>query len=292
MNRVKKRNAGVYTLTASVLDEAGQVQAVTGTLSVKIYDGDGALVLEGTPEQAEGTLTFNVAADELATLDEYRVVWTGTVNGVDQQWDTDFELVGGYLCEIADLRAARAEFENLTKYSNAKLRAARTSAEQLFERECHVAFVPRGGRHTFVSAAPRVVDNVTGSRSRLMLPTVALRKLYDVTIDGVALTADELAAVTVYPWGAIDRVKPWPAGSTIAVHYEHGYDAPEGHVTDAIIELAADGLIPSSLPARATGQSTDVGFLRFTVAGRDGATGIPRVDAAIERERRPNLVVG
>jgi len=73
--------------------------------------------------------------------------------------------------------------------------------------------------------------------------------------------------------------------------YNHGADVLPADVSQATTLLAASYLMPTNIPSRATGQSTDAGFLRFTIAGVDGATGIPEVDAVIQRRKRERFGV-
>lgn len=279
MNRMKKRGAGRYTITVGAVDEAGNPAPITEPVTVKILDGAGATVVEDVPLIVEGELAYDLDAALVPELDTYTAVWTGTADAAEQEWRTEFELVGGYLFEISDMRASRAELENTTKFPTAKLRDARVTAEQRFELGCHVAFVPRGAR---------VELRGDGTRT-LLVPIVELRRVYAVTVDGVAIDVDDLV---VEPWGALVRSSAWPKGSRIAVHLEHGYSAPEGPVSEAVLELARDYVMPSNLPARATGISSDVGFMRFTLAGKDGTTGIPNVDAAIAAYGRSIPAVG
>jgi hypothetical protein len=77
----------------------------------------------------------------------------------------------------------------------------------------------------------------------------------------------------------------------VPVTYQHGSRVVTEDVSAAVARLAAYYLTPSNTPERATGQSTDAGFLRFTIAGVDGETGIPEVDAVIKRRRRTRMVV-
>lgn len=76
-----------------------------------------------------------------------------------------------------------------------------------------------------------------------------------------------------------------------AVSYIHGRGPVPADVSAACARLAASYLVPSAIPDRATGESTDAGFLRFTLAGVDGETGIPEVDAVILRHKRTRAVV-
>lgn len=65
------------------------------------------------------------------------------------------------------------------------------------------------------------------------------------------------------------------------VEYTYGAESVPAEVSRAVLELAAYTLRPSNRPIGATGESTDAGYIHFTTAGRDGATAIPEVNAAI-----------
>lgn len=65
------------------------------------------------------------------------------------------------------------------------------------------------------------------------------------------------------------------------IEYEYGLESVNAQVSRACLELAAYMLRPSNRPVGATGESTDAGYIHFTTAGKDGATDIPEVNAAI-----------
>lgn len=67
------------------------------------------------------------------------------------------------------------------------------------------------------------------------------------------------------------------------IEYIYGTDELPAEVTRAVLELAAWTLRPKNMPVNATGESSDAGYIHFTTAGRDGATSIPEVNAAIEQ---------
>ncbi len=74
-----------------------------------------------------------------------------------------------------------------------------------------------------------------------------------------------------------------PASAPRDVEYIYGMDDVPAEVSRAVLDLAAYTLRPTNRPVGATGESTDVGYIHFTTAGRDGATAIPEVNAAIEQ---------
>ena len=79
----------------------------------------------------------------------------------------------------------------------------------------------------------------------------------------------------------MERRSGWPAGSQIEVTYAHGYAEPVELARQAVMMLAGEKAKPSTLPARATSLSTDVGSFRISQADKTGKTGIPEVDAII-----------
>jgi len=177
----------------------------------------------------------------------------------------------------AELRAEHPDIANKAKYTDAKLEAARAFAEQWFEAAAHVAFVPR-----------TVTETLDGSGSRRLFLShwVEVGRPTEVKVDGVAFSAAALAALHVSRSGVLERDTIWPACSSVEVTYPHGYASlaasPFGDlVKGAVMTLAAEHAKPSTIPARATSISTDLGNYRISQADATGKTGIPDVDAII-----------
>lgn len=173
---------------------------------------------------------------------------------------------------VDELRAAYPDLANANKFTVAKLELARSFAEQWFEAAAHVAFVPRDVTETLTGA---------GGRNLFLSRWAAVRAVTAASIDGVDLTADELAELVTRPHGVVERARRWPWGSTIVVSYQHGYDEPVELAKTAVMMLAAEHAKPSTIPARATSVSTDLGSYRISQADATGKTGIPDVDAII-----------
>ena len=173
---------------------------------------------------------------------------------------------------IEELRAAYPELSNEAKFTAAKLELARSFAEQWFEAAAHVAYVPREVTELLTG---------TGSRNLFLSRWAAVRPVTAVSIDNYALPAGELAELVTRQYGVVERARRWPAGSTIEVTYPHGYAAPVELAKTAVMMLAVEHAKPSTIPARATSISTDVGAYRISQADATGKTGIPDVDAVI-----------
>ena len=71
----------------------------------------------------------------------------------------------------------------------------------------------------------------------------------------------------------------------------YGLETCPDEVRLACIAYALYRLRPDSRPSNAVGQSTDYGFVRFSLAGRDGATGLVEVDAVIKAWSRTGVTV-
>lgn len=173
---------------------------------------------------------------------------------------------------VEEMRSEFPDFVSVTKFPDAKLESARAFAEQWFETAAKVAYVPR-----------EVTETLSGAgRPVLFLPHyVRVKPPSAVKVDGVALTVGELAALKSTSYGALFHPAAWPAGAEIEVTYTHGYDEPVELARQAVMMLAAEHAKPSTIPARATSLSTDVGNYRISQADKTGKTGIPNVDAII-----------
>lgn len=275
MNRIRQRRAGEYPLTATAYDKDGQPAVISGTPTVTIRDGAGAELVSDTAEIVEGKLTYDLPVADLPALDTYSAIWTGEVDGAQEEYLTEFELVGGYLFEIHEWREFDPQsYGSAEKFPAAKLSGARLEAEQRMEhpKAAGVAFVPRGARE-------RLFGDGTPT---LPLTWPALRRVVSVSIDGEPIALEDL----ILRDRCVEYRRGWPRGAVVEIHYEHGYDRPSGPVRKAAMLLAGEYLEAGALSSRAVSESTDVGFFRLSIASPGGRTGIPEVDAVIADERR------
>jgi hypothetical protein len=199
------------------------------------------------------------------------------------------EIAGGYLFEIADLRASDRAFTDADKYPSAMVREIRAWVEDVIEgpRAANIAFVPRGNRVT--------VDG-TG-RNAIMLPDLEIRSVYAVTVGSTAWTSEQIATITIDDgvlWlNATSPIPQWTEGrQNVTIHYTHGESIPPGSITRAALMLAREYLLKTDIPGRATAQTIGDQMFRLTIAGRDGVTGLPEVDAAIQQFGRKSYAIG
>lgn len=133
---------------------------------------------------------------------------------------------------------------------------ARQAATEVFEQNAKRSFVARRGS---------TVDYGHGE----LVPLA--HDLRTIETDGYAIASGSTARRT--------RCMDFP--QTVEFTYGAGYVPAE--VSNAVLTLAAYILRPSNRPIGATGESSDAGYIHFTTAGRDGATAIPEVNAAIQQ---------
>lgn len=271
MDRLTRNAGGVVTLLT--YDSAGTPLDLAEVPAVVIADGAGTEVATGAATRtAEGTYTFTVTPAQTATCDVYEVTWT---SGGDQR-TTRYEVTGGPLCSIADIRGSDRA---LAQAAATTLIDARDRATERFERAARTAYSMRGRRET-----------LTGTGNGRLIPSrLDIRNVVSVEVDGEAWTGVTIATGDVLkaPDGLI-----WPKGSTVELHYEYGLDDVPEPVRGAIVALAKTYAVPSGLPERATALATDAGSFRMTIAGRDGFTGLPEVDEVIREFGKPAPAVG
>jgi hypothetical protein len=259
-----------------LVDADGNATGVTA----EIFDSSGTR----TPDSALASTKISTGLYEVALtpamtsiLDTYSVTWSFTKTSVVNKFYSQFQTVGGFLFSVGELRAFDAALD-ATTYPIDVVEKARAAAEERLEQLCSVAFVPRGRRYITDGDGDTV----------LRVPDVELRSVVSASIsDGTtttALTADELADLKIDPAGIVTRwsLGSWDSGvRNVTVLYEYGYSQPPEPVKRAAMALARNNLVGLSLFDRARSEAVEGGILSFTLAGRDGPTGIPEVDAVI-----------
>ncbi|MFA7265131.1 MAG: hypothetical protein WC054_02365 [Candidatus Nanopelagicales bacterium] len=255
----------------TVDDDAVTVRVIAGIELGYLHEGVAAA------RSADGKWRVTLPAPD--QLGPWIVEWSCEIDGIDRVDTTTAEVVGGHLFDVNELREFDEEFEDAVKVPAEKIREARTISEDRIETVAGVAFVPRRREDTLIS----------DGRPLLLLPKLAVREVEVVSVNGEVVDDGwELDTKR----DALTRAGGWNAGDEVNVWYSHGLDQPPGPVRRAAMMLATEVLVPSSLPARATTQSTEVGTFRLSIAGRDGKTGIPEVDAVCAAYGRQRPAVG
>lgn len=272
-SRMARQTTAPYVLRVECMDDGGTPVTPTA-VSVTVYDGADVAVASGlVTTLSQGWATCQVPAASMATLDMYRVEWASDAG----EWSDTVEVCGGRYFTIAELRASDPAFADADRFPSAFLERVRCAVEDTIEAAdaAGVAFVRRGARVVF----PR--PDVPGTI--LLAPHVEVAAVYAVAVDGVVWSPEMVGAVRVDDAALIRDAGWWGAASEIAVHYEHGRRYPPEPVRVAALRLAREFAVESGIPGRATATSIGDQMFRLTIAGRDGATGIPEVDATVAR---------
>lgn len=179
----------------------------------------------------------------------------------------------------AELRAL-PDLEDETKYPDATLEDAHDWIVGIVERECDTSFI--------VSTVTD--ERVTGSDlGYLRLANAYALEVTDVTVDGIAYDAGQIAALVVddgYLWAETGATWPSTALRNVTVSYTHGYAAePPADLKHAMLRGARNWVLTTSAwsgkDSRATSISNEWGNIQITVASENHPTGLPDVDATI-----------
>ena len=228
-----------------------------------------SLELDVSAELGEVRLLPKDGAETVLPLDGNAFDWPilAAPNAVTVEWrmsgseDAAFrntvEVVSRHYFTLEQLKNYGDGRDDFGSLPDETLWAARQAATDVFEEASRRSFVERYGR-----------TKDFGRGERLYLKHWDVR---EVSTPGYAQWSD--SQLTRGP-----GCGPFPKW----VEYTYGAEEMPAEVSRAVLELAAYTLRPSNRPIGATGESTDAGYIHFTTAGRDGATAIPEVNAAIE----------
>lgn len=226
--------------------------------TLAIYDGAGSAFREGVAaEVGGGSASCEIDLRDMP-LDTYLCRWSfgaGTV----------LTLCEAPYFTVDEFRAFDDGSKLSSEVTDGRIADIRSHVEGTFERAGGVAFVPRGARDAIVAS---------GTKTAYRLSNPMPRRILSCTADG-----SDISGSVRIRGDFLVLARPVGHGRCIDVHYEHGYAAPPDALRHNAM-LFADALVGSpSVNPRATGQEMDYGYVKFSVAGKDGATGIPEVDA-------------
>jgi hypothetical protein len=274
VDRVKRdRTAQLDLLT---YDSAQALVDVDGSNAptIAVTDSVGTTVAGFTPSRTTtGTYKATFPAN-FDVLDTYEVLWTWP-NGQSER--TEFELVGGFLFSIADLRAFFVDFQNVTNYPLETMKQTRSMVEDVFEGELATnrAFRPRGRR---------LVRDGSG-REVLVTPDFDITSVISVAAvssDGSAYTVN-LSDVKIESHGVLTlRVGTWPQGvRNVTVLYEYGLRSVPAIIRTQALKYAKALLLEkqrqSNLDGASSWSTADLRIERATTT----PTGLPEVDAVL-----------
>ncbi len=269
------------TIRWASVDQDGSPADPGGAVTVDITNSAGTAVATGLSTTG-GTPTFEytaalTAAQVGAQPEQLTATWK---TGSTVLATTVVDIAGGVYFTVAEARAHDPNLVDAAKYPSARISATRRVVERECELICGVAFVPRW----------RVVT-VDGAGDRdLSLPVAMVRAVRSAMVDGTALSAGELADLTVdgaarAVWQPDGHV--WPHGRrNVVLGVEHGHTSPPPDLVEATLWRLYD-LLQTPLRVRDLDRA-----MRMTVAtgqvydlSKPSAltTGLPAVDAVYAR---------
>lgn len=257
--------------------------APDGDVTVTITDANGDAVDSGTATvDSEDAARFTFQLDPQPDVQSFDVVWAGSWGGDAQQITARVEIVGGVLFTVGQARAFDdAALASTTTYPDAAILDARAGIAEFFQEVCGVSFIPRYSR-----------DILDGGGYSLWLNRPHVNRILAVTLDGTALTADEIADLDVYEHGQVYRDARWTADRrNVIVEYEHGYEAVPWDIHRAALTYLRYILVTSDVSDRTITWSNELGTFRQAQPGREYPTGLPAVDAALHRHSGRVVVV-
>lgn len=256
-----------------------------GTVTVGVTRADGTVLL------AAGTATTTVSGEtglrrraltaaQTADLDQLTATWTDA--GDASTHTTTIDIVGGHLFTITEARESDPEIAD--NFETAEIIEARADVTEEVEWICDRAFTPRFARATVDGRGDRELWLPSGDGGR----SNDLRTIEAVSIDGTALTAGELAELTL----ADDKIvyaaegDSWDFGArNIVVSWTYGLDRPYRHLKRALLHRLRHRLHEnrSGIPSRATNFSSVEGGTFALDTADIYKTGVPDVDAVYAR---------
>jgi hypothetical protein len=248
------------------------------SVSYAVTDADGTEVDTGSATPDGDAFTATVDAQDEGV---YTVTWSAT-NYTDV---TTFEVVGGFIFDLPELRALDPDL-TIAKFPTARAKQIRERVEAEFERIVGRSFTPR----------TKTIETTYDGTGSVWLQVFDVRSVVSVKVDGDAAT--DLTEFPLDASGFLTVPETFTSASgsgsvaddaALSVRVAYGFPAVPDDVKGAAL-LRARGLLASdvsAIPDRATSFVADNGgqFVLATAGLRGWETGVPEVDAVIKRYR-------
>lgn len=258
----------------------------TTPVAVAVTDANGTSVVTGPGTTAgadSGRYTFPLAGQPQTML--LTVAWSATIAEAAVVETDTVEIVGDHFFTLAEGRGSDSSLSDTGKYPTSRLITARLETEEECEEICDRAFVPRYRR--------LVVDG-TGTSELVLSGVNDIRAVRAVSMasqvgeDFVALTADELAKLTVTPDRTLVRTdgRSWTEErANVVVELEYGLTAPPADLKRATLTRFKSrlNLDKTNVPARALSYTTGDGTTYRMSVPDAYRIGLPDVDAVYAR---------
>lgn len=217
-----------------------------------------------------GLYSYTLTSALVQAVDELRLTFTGTVDGVVYTRKEWVEIAGAHYFTNTEARAiGRLD----ATFSDKEIEEGRAAVEDQIEANCDTSFVAR------------YVEQTTSGRGEFIrLSEHYVLNLISVTEDGDDVTSGvELDGR--YVWRGNTNAE-WASGHrNVVLKYEAGYDeSPPADLRRKAIQALRSNLLMErrqGLPQQAVTIANEAGTLRLAVAGLKQPFGIPEVDAVV-----------
>lgn len=266
----------VATLRTSFIVDGSATEA-DAAVSVTIKSQDGTVVDSGNAafDAASTSYSYVVGTPTTDTLGYLLVEWSGSFSGAAATVRDDYEVVGGRLASVAEVRNIEG-LSDTQMFPDESVQEAIVYAEDLIADYCGTMFVARAGSVDFISRA----------QDFILTPEVFPTEVLSATANDDPLDVSDWG---VREWGEIETDSLLPFGQRIKVSYVHGLTPTPSGIRWAARTIARQYLLDlvSRIPDRALSIQSDFGQVQMAQAGGrpDRPTSMPDVNAALNRHR-------
>lgn len=254
-------------------DHDGSPKAPDSTPTVAVADGAGTAVtgLGSVTAEADATGVYTVTIPARTQADILKVTWTATIGGAT--W-TEVDYIDVVVTRLLSIRDFREQDAELTTVERDRLaRVVESVEDELAGILPYPPFI-RSIRTTMT------VGTTVPAATTVVAPFGPVYELYFISGDTVgSVTVGDLTAIgwlLTYPNSAA-----WPAG-TYTIHAAYG-QAPGADLKAAAVKLARYRSRETTIPERASIVNTPSGTIQLLTPGGRFPTGLPEVDAVLNR---------
>lgn len=231
--------------------------AADGPFEAVVRDAVGAEVERIATEAEDGSAVVEFAP---ARLGRYAVETPNGTVYVDYRAEPYFT--------VDQFRAYDDGSKLSADLSDDDIERVREHVEGVFDRAAGTPFVPCGTVETVVGVGTARLRTEAAMPLRAYEASTAAGPLEGLAARGMGFDAPRAVA----------------RGEAVRIAFEHGYAVrPAALLRNALVY--ADSIVGApAVNPRAMGAQAEFGYMKFSVAGKDGATGIPEVDAFLSSD--------
>jgi hypothetical protein len=261
------------TISAQWFD--ADTAADPGAVTVTILRADGTTLVASTAASGTGTNARTFELDETtdtAQVDVLTATWVSATHGTVV---TYHPVVGGFYVDLKTLRDS-GDLAEETRFPDQALADVRRWWMDLVDDYCRQSFVPMYRIET---------QHRRSGRDVLLLDRPRPRIILSAALNGAAIDTSTWILTRSGEIITAEGIPPLVDPGRLTIAYEHGHDRPDAELYDAGITAMRDHLL-SSRSGRASRQTlitNTLGTVRLAQPGDKRATGIPEVDAVLNR---------